>query len=268
MTKQKKRAKLRVLIASVTLSTVIGGTAKAEEKIEQNIQLDKEIKVVNLNEVVKKELENNMVLFTPKSKSNASAIFKMQNQDGEFSKLNSKNLFKDFEFQKRFGKKDIIYSRKIIFEMQSFAKYISNKYNVPSKTTEEIVYSTYIESHKEKISPVLMLSIIGIESTYDPNAKSYLGATGLTQVMPHIHRAKVKELGVDLNSIQGNIKVGISILREYIDKDKGNIKKALQRYNGSYYDKSLKYSGLVFEKMKSFHAIQERNQKIFEVFES
>ncbi len=268
MTKQKKRAKIKILFLSITVGAMIGGSAKAQEIEVKSWQQEEQLEAINLSEVVKDELEKNMIIFTPKTQSNASAIFKMQSLDSEFSKLNSKNLFKDYEFQKRYGKKDIIYSRKVIFEMQSFAKYISKKYNVPSQTTEEIVYSTYIESHKEEISPLLILSLIGIESTYNPKAKSYVGATGLTQVMPNIHRTKVKELGVDLNSIQGNIKVGIAILREYIDKDKGNIKKALQRYNGSYYDKSLKYSGLVFEKMEVFQAIQEKNKKIFEVFES
>lgn len=254
--------KLKVLLVTMTIGTIgtIYGSANAQEKIE--------VEVTNLNEVVKDELEKNMFVFTPKNPSNASAILRMQNQDKEFSKLSSKNLFRDTEFQKRYGKKDIIHNRKVIFEMQSFAKYISNKYNVPSKTTEEIVYSTYIESHKEEISPLLMLSLIGIESTFNPRAKSYVGATGLTQVMPDIHKDKVKKMGADLHSIHGNIKVGIAILREYIDRDKGNIIKALQRYNGSYNDRNLKYSGLVLEKMESFQAIQEKNKKIFEVFES
>lgn len=262
MTKQKKRTKrFKRLVVSMTIGAMIGVSVNAQEKEDP-------VEVINLNELVKEELEKNIFVFTPKTNNNASAILKMQTQDSEFTKLSSKNLFKDYEFQKIIGKKDIIYSRKVVFEMQSFAKYISNKYDVSEKITEEIVYSTYIEAHKGEISPILMLSIIGIESTFNPNAKSYVGATGLTQVMPNIHKAKVKELGVDLHSIRGNIQVGIAILREYIDRDNGNIKKALQRYNGSYYDKSLKYSGLVFEKMKSFHAIQETNKKIFEVFES
>ena len=282
MTKQKVYAlKLSSMLITMTVGitgATINKNALADEvEKEVNIKIiDNDVNSINsnlkisensLSDIVREELEKNMILFTPKTQQNSSAILKMQSQDKEFKRLNSKNLFRDKEFKKRLGNIDLIQARKLIFEMQSFAKYISEKYNVDSSITEDIVYSTYIESHKNEISPVLMLSLIGIESTFNPMAKSVVGATGLTQVMPQIHRETVKKLGADVHSISGNIKVGITILKEYITIDGGNIRKALQRYNGSYNDRKLTYSNLVFNNMEVFKSIQEQNKKIFSVFD-
>lgn len=225
----------------------------------------------NLNDIVKQELSKN-VFFQKNQEKIEKVFFRMEEKDREFKKLNTKNLFKDKEFMNRFGSygdmNNILETRKLIYEMQTFTDYISNKYSVDKKVAEEIVYSTYIESHKEEISPILMLSLIGIESSYDPKAKSNMGATGLTQIMPQYHRAKAKRMNVDLNSIQGNIRVGIAVLREYIDLDNGNIRKALQRYNGSYKDLSLKYSKAIFSKMESLLSIREQTHDVFAMLEN
>lgn len=266
MTKQNSGVKkLKVALLTLTLGTFVTGAANAMDEIEALSLLQTNS---DLNAIVKDELEKNMVVFTPTNKQNTSAILKMQSQDKNFKMLNSKNLLKDKEFQTRYGSNNIIQARKIIFEMQSFSSHIVKEYKVDLPTAEKIVYTAYIESHKEDLSPVLTLSLIGIESSYNPKARSVVGATGLMQVMPNIHKTKVKKLGVDLHSIEGNIKVGLAVLKEYLTIDNGNIKKALQRYNGSYKDTSLKYSKLVLGTMDSFKAIQAKNEKLFSVFES
>ena len=71
------------------------------------------------------------------------------------------------------------------------------------------------------------------ESTFDPYAKSWAGACGLMQIMPFWQR----EIGLsthNLFDIRQNLRFGCIIFRHYLELEKGNIGKALSRYNGSY----------------------------------
>mgnify|MGYP000669301207 FL=1 len=88
------------------------------------------------------------------------------------------------------------------------------------------------EATRAEVSPELVLSIIHIESLFNPYAVSYVGAQGLMQVMPFWK----KEIGrVDDNLINSatNLRYGCTILKHYLKREKGNWVKALARYNGS-----------------------------------
>lgn len=136
--------------------------------------------------------------------------------------------------------------------MKKLANYISDNYDVPLEKAETIVHFTYIEASKKNLDPALVLSIMGIESTFKQYSKSSSGAVGLTQVMPHVHRKRISEHKVNIWSVQGNIKIGTDILTEYIILAGGNLKKALQMYNGSTRDKKYAYSNKVMSKMNKF----------------
>ncbi len=138
--------------------------------------------------------------------------------------------------------------------IQVLSKHISVKYKLNFQHAEHIVKTTFNEAEKHEIEPMLMLSIIGIESTFKPKALSPVGAVGLSQIMPQYHLSKINNLkkdNLDIYSIQGNIRVGLQILKEYIDLANGNVQEALQRYNGSYSDRTKSYSKKVFNKMKT-----------------
>jgi soluble lytic murein transglycosylase-like protein len=142
--------------------------------------------------------------------------------------------------------------------IQVLSKHISTKYKLNFQHAEHIVKTTFTEAEKHEIEPVLMLSIIGIESTFKLKALSPVGAVGLAQIMPQFHINKInmlKKENLDIYSIQGNIRVGIQILKEYIDLANGNVQEALQRYNGSYSDKNKSYSKKVFSKMKNLKSV-------------
>lgn len=100
----------------------------------------------------------------------------------------------------------------------------------------------------------LVLALIKVESTFDPDA-SNKGAKGLTQVVPYWHKDKIEDARYRLKvySIfepKLNIYVGSWILRECINRA-GNLHGALVKYNASdtaneYADKVLKeYHSLV-----------------------
>lgn len=160
--------------------------------------------------------------------------------------LNKEEFFKDSE---SLNKSEKI---KEIIKIQKLSEYISENYDLPLRESENIVYSVYLESNKKDLEPLLVLSIISIESTFRKKARSHVGAVGLTQVMEKVHKKRILHNKVDIWSISGNIKIGTDILHEYLGLAKGNMKRALQMYNGSSKDKSYKYSNKVLKKLDDF----------------
>ena len=92
------------------------------------------------------------------------------------------------------------------------------------------------ESMRAGLDPHLVLAVIDVESKFRKYAVSRAGARGLMQVMPFW----VKELGDaksgpthNLFHERTNLRYGCTILRHYLDREKGNLERALGRYNGS-----------------------------------
>jgi len=88
------------------------------------------------------------------------------------------------------------------------------------------------EAMRVDVPPELVLAVIEIESNFDRWAVSSAGAQGLMQVMPFW----LDELGRPDDSLQQpqtNLRFGCTILRYYLDRERGDLKRALARYNGS-----------------------------------
>lgn len=88
------------------------------------------------------------------------------------------------------------------------------------------------EATRAELAPELVLALIEVESNFDRWALSHVGARGLMQIMPFW----LDEIGRpddDLFDTQTNLRFGCTILKFYIDKEKGNKVKGLARYNGS-----------------------------------
>ncbi|MEH6386254.1 MULTISPECIES: lytic transglycosylase domain-containing protein [Pseudomonas] len=82
------------------------------------------------------------------------------------------------------------------------------------------------------LKPDLVLAVIHVESLFDRYALSRVGAQGVMQVMPFWKN----ELGRpedNLIDLATNLRYGCTILKYYLDLEKGNLRRALGRYNGS-----------------------------------
>ena len=100
------------------------------------------------------------------------------------------------------------------------------------------------EASKAKLHPELVLAVIDVESNFDRFAISRAGAQGLMQVMPFW----LKEIGKPRDSlfnIRTNLRMGCTILKYYLNKEKGDLTRALARYNGSL--GKFKYPNKVFK---------------------
>jgi soluble lytic murein transglycosylase-like protein len=96
----------------------------------------------------------------------------------------------------------------------------------------ELLKLIHGEAARAKVPPELVLAVIEVESNFDRWAVSSAGAQGLMQVMPFW----LEELGRPNDSLQQpqtNLRLGCTILRYYLDRERGDLKRALARYNGS-----------------------------------
>lgn len=116
------------------------------------------------------------------------------------------------------------------------------RYDIPQDLAEDI----YDAAREEGIEPDVAFGLVRTESTFREDAKSHVGALGLTQVMPRT--AAWLEPGTrakDLYDRQTNLRLGFRYLDQMIDKYRGDVKLALLAYNRGpgTVDKVLKRGG-------------------------
>jgi soluble lytic murein transglycosylase-like protein len=96
----------------------------------------------------------------------------------------------------------------------------------------DILHHVHCEARRLQLPPGLVMAVIDVESRFDRWAVSSAGAVGLMQVMPFWPR----QLGMtnqELVRIAQNVRMGCTILKFYLDRERGDYTKALARYNGS-----------------------------------
>jgi soluble lytic murein transglycosylase-like protein len=106
-----------------------------------------------------------------------------------------------------------------------------------------ILRVVHYEATRADLTPELVLAVIDIESRFDRFAISRVGARGLMQVMPFWLK-ELDQPDANLFDIETNLRMGCTILKYYLDREKGDLRKALARYNGSAGKR--KYPDLVF----------------------
>jgi soluble lytic murein transglycosylase-like protein len=92
--------------------------------------------------------------------------------------------------------------------------------------------SVHYEASRAGLDPQLVLGLIQVESGFKKYAVSSAGARGLMQVMPFWVRL-IGAKSDNLFDSRKNIRYGCTILRHYLDLEKGDLYRALGRYNGS-----------------------------------
>src|SRR5688500_6748718 len=98
---------------------------------------------------------------------------------------------------------------------------------------EELLVTVHYEAKRAGLDPQLVLGLIQVESAFRKYAVSSAGARGFMQVMPFWTRAIGAGRDHNLFHLRTNLRFGCVILRHYIDIEKGDLYRALGRYNGS-----------------------------------
>ncbi len=123
---------------------------------------------------------------------------------------------------------------------------LSRKIPDPEKRLE-LLRNIHREATRAELEPELVLAVIQVESNFDHYAISSAGARGLMQIMPFW----LKELDRPDDNLfhpPTNLRFGCTILRYYLDMEKGDLTRALARYNGSL--GSMRYPRKVYEALR------------------
>ncbi len=97
---------------------------------------------------------------------------------------------------------------------------------------EALLVTVHYEAKRAGLDPQLVLGLIQVESNFRKYAVSSAGARGFMQVMPFW----IKVIGGredNLFHLRTNLRYGCVILRHYLQMERGNLYRALGRYNGS-----------------------------------
>lgn len=119
-------------------------------------------------------------------------------------------------------------------QQQLVTNWLAKRYRVASDASNMLVSAAYLTAKEIKLDPLLILSVMAIESGLNPFAESPVGAQGLMQVMSKVHQEKFEDLGgikAALNPV-ANIKVGALILKNYVNRG-GSVEAGLKLYVGA-----------------------------------
>ena len=96
----------------------------------------------------------------------------------------------------------------------------------------EFLTTVQYEASRAGLDPQLVLAVINHESAFRKYAISSASARGFMQVMPFWVRL-IGTADHNLFHLRTNLRYGCVILRHYLDIEKGDVVRALARYNGS-----------------------------------
>jgi soluble lytic murein transglycosylase-like protein len=104
---------------------------------------------------------------------------------------------------------------------------------MPDRTGRlQFLKAVHYEATRAGLEPQMVLGLIQVESGFRKYAVSSAGARGYMQVMP-FWVGLIGKPGNNLFHMRTNLRYGCTILRHYMDIEKGDIYRALGRYNGS-----------------------------------
>lgn len=125
----------------------------------------------------------------------------------------------------------------------ALATYLARRYRVSAAATRDLVGAAFRAAELTNLDPLLILSVVAVESSFNPIAESSYGAKGLMQVVPRYHAERLAFHGGAETVLdpQTNIRVGAEILSEYIRRS-GSLEAGLQMYAGAAEDADSQYA--------------------------
>lgn len=114
------------------------------------------------------------------------------------------------------------------------AVYVSRTFRIPMREARQVTDWAVEIGESRNLDPLLILAVIGTESSFKPQARSKVGAEGLMQVMTSVHAEKFEPFGGPEAAFDpyANMVVGTDILA-YLIRRTGSIQRALKWYSGA-----------------------------------
>lgn len=135
------------------------------------------------------------------------------------------------------------------------AEKASAHFKIPYARTLKISSLAYKKAYEYKVPVHIVVGIIAQESNFQdkgnpwgrsmkkpPKTKDPRKPHGVMQVAGKWHKEKFPHQKVKWTSIEENIDIGVRVYKEYLQMEKGNVMRALQRYNGNLADRQFRYA--------------------------
>ena len=136
----------------------------------------------------------------------------------------------------------------------SVARWLAQRYHVALEPVSRLVQEAWTVGALVNLDPTLILSVMAVESSFNPFAQSPVGAQGLMQVMTKVHDDKYEAFGGSHAAFDPvtNLRVGVQVLKECIARS-GSLEAGLRAYvgaansgeDGGYAAKVLAHQGLL-----------------------
>jgi hypothetical protein len=132
---------------------------------------------------------------------------------------------------------------------QYFMSYLMKKYPLYESHLSYTLDCIFKAAEVKNLSPLLIIAIIEVESSFDFTAKSSADAYGLMQVHAPSWKKTVK---TEKNLFDPciNIDKGTDILKMYLDQNKGDLQAALNNYLGA---NNSRYNSLILELIGQYY---------------
>lgn len=145
--------------------------------------------------------------------------------------------------------------------MRAALESVSRRYRVAASPLEPIFVAAESAGREYRMDPLLIVSVIAVESRFNPFSESVMGAQGLMQVMPRYHQDKLPEGADELSFFDPilNVRVGARILRESIRRN-GGLTAGLQQFAGASDDAEQRYAAKVLAEKARLEAAVQRGR--------
>ncbi len=119
-------------------------------------------------------------------------------------------------------------------QQATLATWIARRYKVAPEPIGALVQEAWSIGQRAGLDPTLILSIMAIESSFNPFAQSPVGAQGLMQVLTRVHDDKYESFGGKHAAFDpiSNLRVGVAVLKECILRA-GGLHEGLRYYVGA-----------------------------------
>jgi soluble lytic murein transglycosylase-like protein len=136
------------------------------------------------------------------------------------------------------------------------ATYLSRRYHVAEEPIGTLVKAAFQTGQATNLDPLLLLSVMAIESGFNPYAESGVGAQGLMQVMAKVHSDKFDYFGGPQAALKplANLQVGALVLKDCIARG-GSLSGGLRLYNGSTTGDDGGYSAKVLAERERLRSV-------------
>jgi soluble lytic murein transglycosylase-like protein len=116
-------------------------------------------------------------------------------------------------------------------DQAAVTRWLSSKYKVSQEPLAALVSEAWSLGERSQIAPTLILSIMAIESRFNPFASGSQGGMGLMQIEPDVHSTALSPFGGRLAAFDPltNLRVGTRHLQGLI-QDSASLEDALRLY--------------------------------------